>query len=365
MKEFSFREFFRSAIKVTKYCLCVVLVGALLANLVLDVQQERANKQQRQQVEPYYPLITQTQNGVLLGTNAGYLKLVLDPFTVYRYAPNQQHQYYNINQQGFRSDEPTEKVSKEQRLFLLGGSSAFGTGLLSDEQTLARQLEDDLAMEVINAAVIGYVSDQELVQLVVDVIEYKPNAVLVFDGWNDFEEARVGRNNKRRMRTHSFVESNLERLQEIQYSSFGTRLLVAVELSIFPVLGKKIRSLLKESSVDGNVKERVRWAALAYAENISKMHQVSTSFGAQFYCAMQPDLRSLGAARAASDIEEGKLYDFFREVARQKLKTMGISCLDLNEYAGKLTSEMFMDGIHLNEQGNEFVAKILARNLKN
>ena len=72
---------------------------------------------------------------------------------------------------------------------MVGGSTAFGTGLGNDEHTFAFQLQQLLPnSEVINAAVIGHHSGQELVHVVVDVINFSPDLIVSLDGWNDFHQ---------------------------------------------------------------------------------------------------------------------------------------------------------------------------------
>ena len=52
-------------------------------------------------------------------------------------------------------------MNGRKRIVLVGGSAAFGTGLNSDSETFAHQLEKELeSVEVINAAVIGHKSGQ-------------------------------------------------------------------------------------------------------------------------------------------------------------------------------------------------------------
>jgi hypothetical protein len=51
-------------------------------------------------------------------------------------------------------------VSARKRIMLLGGSTAFGTGLNSDAERFGNRLGELLNVEVLNAAAIGYGSGQ-------------------------------------------------------------------------------------------------------------------------------------------------------------------------------------------------------------
>jgi lysophospholipase L1-like esterase len=77
------------------------------------------------------------------------------------------------------------------RVFVMGGSAAYGIGASTKEKrwyaVLERALSTALAREVrlVPAAMIGYVSTQERLALDWMVLPRKPDAVVVFDGFND------------------------------------------------------------------------------------------------------------------------------------------------------------------------------------
>src|SRR6185295_479060 len=109
--------------------------------------------------------------GSFLTSDRGYLKLSVYPMSLYRNLPLQRSECFRINSLGFRGAELNTGASSKTRVILLGGSTAFGTGLDEDSQTIAAHLEARLERsEVINAAVIGYQSGQELAYYVKDLI---------------------------------------------------------------------------------------------------------------------------------------------------------------------------------------------------
>ncbi|HBE19472.1 MAG TPA: GDSL family lipase [Cyanobacteria bacterium UBA11149] len=144
----------------------------------------------------------------------------------YKLVPGQQSNLWRINEQGFRDDIPVplSKPKDEIRIFVLGGSTAFGQWNPSNEATLAHKLEVRLNQRVaqqknspekyrpqelpfykpdlrkalalppqiqggnyrvINAAVPGYASGNELAQLAIDILPYSPDAIVVLDGYTD------------------------------------------------------------------------------------------------------------------------------------------------------------------------------------
>jgi hypothetical protein len=77
------------------------------------------------------------------------------------------------------------------RVFILGGSAAFGVGATSPERTWWVHLENGLSSElgrkvsVLNAAVPGFVSTQERIMLDLMVLPRKPDLVVFLHGLND------------------------------------------------------------------------------------------------------------------------------------------------------------------------------------
>lgn len=77
------------------------------------------------------------------------------------------------------------------RVFVIGGSAAYGIGASSAEKrwyvVLERALSAGLGKEVrlVPAAMIGYVSTQERLALDLMVLPRRPDAVIIFDGFND------------------------------------------------------------------------------------------------------------------------------------------------------------------------------------
>jgi hypothetical protein len=158
--------------------------------------------------------------------NQGNLKAVRNPLMGYQLLPDQSSQFWTINPQGFRDDEPVTpaKPEGEVRIFVLGGSTAFGQLNSSNQATLAAQLEkllndrvnaqqtnaaryqpatlpyraDQVAealslppriperqYRVINAAVPGYASGNELAMLMQQVVTYNPDMILVLNSYQD------------------------------------------------------------------------------------------------------------------------------------------------------------------------------------
>ena len=122
-------------------------------------------------------------------------------------APN----YHNTkgihhNAQGFREDvdTPREKGANTYRIFIMGGSTAYGLqsmsrygqekySVLRNSETIDTYLEEylrgkvgDRKVEVIKAAITSQYSHHHLIYINQTVLKYDPDMVVFIDGFNDY-----------------------------------------------------------------------------------------------------------------------------------------------------------------------------------
>ena len=125
------------------------------------------------------------------------------PFTGITLKPNFKReggQYsFSINALGMRSAEMSaKKPPGVYRIFCLGGSTTYGTGATSNDKTYPAQMErllNKLAQEghappgrryeVGNCGVSGWSSVENLINLELKLVEFEPDAILVYDAVND------------------------------------------------------------------------------------------------------------------------------------------------------------------------------------
>jgi len=100
----------------------------------------------------------------------------------------------HINSEGFRGPEFTkDKPENTYRIFVLGGSTVFSVGVL-DNQTVPFYLQQmydetqvDSKVEVINAGLTAKFSLQESQLVKYRLIDFDPDLLIVYDGWNDLK----------------------------------------------------------------------------------------------------------------------------------------------------------------------------------
>jgi len=127
----------------------------------------------------------------------GYFLYIPDPFTGYNLMPgasvNHPTLKLNINSLGLRNKEFTAKKPEGVfRIIVLGGSEAYGHGL-NDGETWSDQLgllfdkSHPGKVEVINAAVDGFSSFQALISFSTRLLDFNPDLILCYLGWNDIK----------------------------------------------------------------------------------------------------------------------------------------------------------------------------------
>jgi lysophospholipase L1-like esterase len=110
--------------------------------------------------------------------------------------PNQENQSITINSLGFRGDEfSVDKSDSTYRIFMLGGSTMFGYGATSDKTTIPGYLKEffyrdyeEYDIEIINSGIQGADSFDELNLIKTKLLNYSPNMIIIYDGWNDLRE---------------------------------------------------------------------------------------------------------------------------------------------------------------------------------
>ena len=96
------------------------------------------------------------------------------------------------NSEGFRGPEfSKEKLENHYRIFMIGGSTVFGWGVLDNEtipyylQKLYENSDVSYKVEVMNFGVPGISSSDEVHNLKTKLLLFEPDLIIVYEGWND------------------------------------------------------------------------------------------------------------------------------------------------------------------------------------
>lgn len=112
-----------------------------------------------------------------------------DPYLAWKNQPNLREEPYLTTSHGIYSPHeiPYERSGSAYRLLILGDSSTAGLGIDKQSDTWPQVLQRLLGapFEIVNAAVIGYSTEQARVALLREDYKYKPDGVLLYLGNND------------------------------------------------------------------------------------------------------------------------------------------------------------------------------------
>jgi len=123
-----------------------------------------------------------------------HASMIFTPYVMYAPAPNSKYFYSPHNIQQFRYHEDLEKKKiNEIRIFITGGSTAWGCLAPNEKSTIAAFLEkilnDNLDKRffyrVINAAGGGWQTTDERIWIFNRITEFEPDMVISYSGYND------------------------------------------------------------------------------------------------------------------------------------------------------------------------------------
>ncbi|MBE9009003.1 SGNH/GDSL hydrolase family protein [Pseudanabaenaceae cyanobacterium LEGE 13415] len=351
----------------------------------------------------------------------GQLTAKRSPMLGYRLMSNQQSPVWKINEQGFRADQPisVDKPKDEVRIFVLGGSAAFGQLSSNNQNTIAAQLEARLNQQVaaqkatpakfrpdtlpyfadelekalklpprirearyrvINAAVPGYASGNELAKLAFEVLPYKPDAIVLMNGYSDLllPSASEGVDVPE-------VESLMESAPRHLMTSWGNQLndffhqfylVKGIEYLVFrPHMAFKQLIPPTDTPVQDRLttdNQELDRRVDRYRQNVHQVSRLASASKIPLFVALQPEV-SLRASKPAGREKEilqqlgsrypdqiksgyGKLQSAIEQVKRD---TPGTSTLNLTETVNATQGEVFQDAIHLTDSANGAIANRL------
>jgi lysophospholipase L1-like esterase len=271
-------------------------------------------------------------------------------------------------------DGSTKKVVK---ILMLGGSALWGFGARDDQtipSLLARELHQrGLKAEVKNVAELGYVSTQELIQLICELqAGYRPDVVIFYDGVNDTTsallagEAGLTTNEINRRREFNLLQSPRKLAaalgEKLVTESAFFRLARALRRRLGPQNTKPSLSLPGEPT--GRLAREV---ADRYAANVKIVQTLGRGYDFRPLFFWQPTIFNKSELTAAEQ-DEARKYAWtesaFQAVheyisASKSLKT-DPAFHDLTKIFADEKSLVFIDYCHTTESANTRIAEQMA-----
>lgn len=353
----------------------------------------------------------------------GYLAAQKSLAGGYGLVGNQQSNFWRINAQGFRDNDPVPlaKPKNEIRIFLLGGSTAFGQWNTNNQATLASKLEARLnarvdqqrrspekyrplawpyfkseldkaltlpprirdgQYRVINAAVPGYASGNTRAQLALQILPYNPDVILVLDGYTDLtlpsREAQTdipelesflsnasGHFWTALTRQWQDVVTNTYLIKAIHYWLLRPQPSVS-QLTL--ALNPEAKSLEQHLTADSAELER---RVTRYRQHLREMIRLTTAGQIPVLIALQPEIT--GRTNKPSPQEQELLNtlspDYKQQVqtgyaklaqANQQLEKAfpkNVKTLNFYKVYDNFSNPAFADAIHLTEAGNAVLSE--------
>ena len=345
----------------------------------------------------------------------------------YQLIAKQKNEYWQINEQGFRDDNPLplKKPKDEIRIFILGGSTAFGHLNPNNQSTIAHQLEKKLQQRVkqqktkpetyrpdvfpffkplrtkamalpakikqgkyrvINAAVPGYSSGNQLAQLALEILPYHPDLIIVLNGYDDLmlssenQATEIPKLEKYLQNASVHFQAYLEQYWDNKLEQFY--LIKLAEKYFYPEIlspihqslvvkedeKKPLTAYLPKNELE--LKQRIE----RYQENQRKILNLCARTGIPLIIALQPEITGRNTNKL-SEIEKAILkelgndyqnkvknqYPQLAEILKQLEKAFpnNVKTLNLYQLNNKYPVPSFLDTVHLTEKSNQMIAEQL------
>jgi hypothetical protein len=300
----------------------------------------------------------------------------------------------HVNQYHLRYDEdfPKIKEANEIRIFVTGGSTAFGQGV-SQSDTYAYVLEKSLRTQypklkirVIIAAVGGYVSTQERIFFENIVLSLNPDIVMMLSGQNDTYFGYRGSNI---MYEHDFFEikkglqGKIKRLpiekgdinyfvDPPKYQDYDSKILLFIDKFLYK---KKFpnKATLQKAISELSIEPKSVYSFMT--RNIHIIKTLCDSIGSKFIFYLQPALFAteknklskfetyMHTSMSTSNFIVGfaaynyKVYQIYRKLLPVEALNNGYIFVNGDDAIKFEEKTVFIDEVHFDDRGNRLLAE--------
>ena len=288
--------------------------------------------------------------------------------------PDQHSQTVNVNSLGFRGPEfIREKPETTFRIFLVGGSTAFGAGATSDDFTIAGFLQkqfDDVKLtkkiQVVNAGISSATSFEETYYIKHMLVQLNPDLIVIYDGFNDAQY---------RVLSDPIILEEEEGKEEFKFKNFP---FYRTPWVIHDILFAKIPHTDSSKRAD---EDSVEKTISLWKSRVEEICQIGKENGFVTLIVVQPSL--ITGDKKFSEYESRYVaktdFDFATKATLEgmadSLKSIDSSCktMDLSRVFDNITEPIYTDSVHVNDNGNRIVAEklynitlpVILENIKN
>ncbi len=314
------------------------------------------------------------------------------------------------NGQGFRraEDVSTAKASNTYRIFLMGGSTAYGLGSLSpkgqlkypvltNNETIDHYVEELLhqhipsrQFEVINAGIPSHSSHHHLIYLNQMILKYRPDMIIFLDGTNDYYPWEKGYDQFRDYPYREWSHLYLDQPSFKAWSSYTGFWFYRKSHFVY-LAGKKLRPLWyaiqnlrpqprAQLDVDEALRNLEANAEANFILMVERNALILRHEGIVPVFTLQPDLlfdqrkvlTAFEQERLAEAINTKPInYPQFKNRARPMVAErlskatagVGASFIDLTDIFGEIKEDAFTDDCHLTPLANRIVAEYIGHRI--
>ena len=295
---------------------------------------------------------------------------------VLRLAPNQNMETININSYGFRGVDFSEKKDSDvYRIFIVGGSTAFGSGSTSDDTTIAAFLQEkireshvDQKIEIINAGIGSAYSFSEKYLIENHVIKFQPDLIIIYSGVNDAHN-RFGEEYEVPGMSADIV---ILAPDPTDFTNKVKKVIKEINYRTPFVVSKIIGKVNAGFQINNTSKNQVQEL---WTSRMGEICEGNKKNGIKTIILVQP---ILGSGNKHLSIEEKILLenygdymintlDILDKIADSliKLENTCDGTYDLRTSFDDITESLFFDHAHVNNLGNEIIAEEINKILTN
>jgi lysophospholipase L1-like esterase len=270
----------------------------------------------------------------------------------YRLRPNIKASAYKsfieTNRLGFRGAEFNPASKTGTRIVALGDSCTFGFGVSDNAHTYPAVLSTLARAEVINAGVVGYTSYQAATFLETQLVEFHPDILLIYIGWNDLGNSILPDWTPAMIQD---VESNSSRLYALSafrdlFSSVKRRGRIGFKPEAVEVYGANLHRIVMTARGNGIRPVLLTWPTRV-AGQIEELQHTEI-------------LNGTGITMASWFEYYRKYQDKLRTIAEQDM----VQVIPLAEQLNSKDANYYVDEIHLSDLGASAAAKVISESLR-
>ena len=274
--------------------------------------------------------------------------------------PNQHFKTININNEGFRGPEINyNKTNNDFRIFMIGGSTVFGSGLSNDRETIPYQLfkkfnEKYDNVEVINAGISSITSFEELYIIENILVNLKPDMIIVYDGANDIGYKRI---NEPEIQTSS-DDISLKNFQKYLRSP-----VVLYRYILLPMYNYEFTDSPDRTNQDSRFDEETsKIISSLWGERMNEFCKISNKYEFESVVIIQPALYN--GKKPLSSFEES-IYEknthgvntFEKLIEKSRTLKNCSLVLDFSSVFEHTSASVYFDQVHTNNFGNQIIAE--------